>query len=192
MKYLLLILFLNISQTGNILVTKNLDYAILAGGCFWCVEADFEKLNGVVEAISGYTGGDMNYPTYRNHGRHIEAVKISFDPEVISYSEILNHYWYNIDPTDTDGQFCDRGNSYRAVIFARADQLEEARISKKTISKDKPFKAPISVPVLKSKRFWVAEDYHQDYYKKKPIRYNYYRKGCKRDAILKRLWKKVG
>jgi methionine-S-sulfoxide reductase len=131
----------------------------------------------------------MNYPTYRNHGKHIEAVKVYFDPKVISYTEILNNYWYNIDPTDSGGQFCDRGNSYKAAIFANNDQLTTARISKEYISKNKPFNSPITVPILKSKKFWVAEEYHQDYYKKNPIRYNYYRKGCRRDAVLRRLWK---
>ena len=189
MKYLLLILLLNLPQTEAVTANKKIDYAILAGGCFWCVEADFEKLDGVEEVISGYTGGDMDYPTYQNHGKHIEAVKIYYDPKVISYTEILNHYWFNIDPTDSDGQFCDRGNSYKAAIFADSNQLEIAQISKEYISKNKPFNSPVVVPILKSKKFWVAEKYHQDYYKKNPIRYNYYRKGCRRDAILKRLWK---
>lgn len=164
------------------------DTAILAGGCFWCVESDFEKLPGVYEAVSGYSGGDMQNPTYRNHGRHVEVAKIVFDPTIVSYEEILDHYWVNIDPTDDTGQFCDKGNAYIPVIYARPDQLETAKASKAEIERIKPFPEPIVVPVLPAKTFWDAEDYHQDYYKKNPRRYNFYRKGCGRDARVKELW----
>ena len=164
------------------------DTAILAGGCFWCVESDFEKLPGVYEAVSGYTGGEMQNPTYRNHGRHVEAAKITFDPSIISYDEILDYYWRNIDPTDDTGQFCDKGNAYIPVIYARPDQTEQAKDSKAEIEKIKPFSDPIRVPILPAKTFWNAEDYHQDYYLKNPTRYKLYRTGCRRDARIKQLW----
>jgi len=131
------------------------DTAILAGGCFWCIESDFEKLSGVVDVVSGYTGDDLRNPTYRNHAQHVEAVKVTFDPQTISYDEILDYYWRHIDPTDNGG---------------------------------KPFAAPIRVPVLPAKEFWLAEEYHQDYYKKNPGPYNRYRKGCRRDAVVNGLW----
>ena len=164
------------------------DTAILAGGCFWCVESDFEKLPGVYEAVSGYSGGDLQNPTYRNHGKHVEVAKITFDPTVISYDEILNYYWRHIDPTDNGGQFCDRGHAYIPVIYARPDQLEQAKASKAEIEKVKPFSEPIRVPILPAKTFWKAEEYHQDFYKKNPRRYNSYRTGCRRDAVVKSLW----
>ena len=164
------------------------DTAILAGGCFWCVESDFEKLNGVYEAISGYSGGDMQNPTYRNHGRHVEVAKIIFDPTIISYEEILDYYWRHIDPTDDTGQFCDKGNAYIPVIYARPDQVAQAEASKAEVEKTKPFPDPIVVPVLPAKTFWDAEDYHQDYYKKNPRKYKFYRTGCRRDARIEQLW----
>lgn len=166
------------------------DTAILAGGCFWCVESDFEKLPGVYEVISGYTGDDMPNPTYRNHGRHVEGAKIIFDPSVVSYDELLEHYWTSIDPTDDGGQFCDRGNAYIPVIYARPEQMEAAEKSKANIEKTKPFSDPIVVPILAAKTFWDAEDYHQDYYKKNPVRYKFYRNGCGRDNRLEQLWGK--
>lgn len=166
------------------------DTAIFAGGCFWCVESDFEKLPGVYEAVSGYSGGDMQNPTYRNHGQHVEVAKIIFDPTVVTYDELLGYYWRHIDPTDSTGQFCDKGNAYIPVIYARPDQKAIAEASKAEIEKTKPFSDPIVVPVLPAKTFWDAEDYHQDYYKKNPRRYNFYRKGCGRDARIKQLWNK--
>lgn len=166
------------------------DTAIVAGGCFWCVESDFEKLPGVYEVISGYTGGDMPSPTYRDHGQHVEGAKIIFDPAVISYDELLDHYWTHVDPTDSGGQFCDRGNAYIPVIYARPDQLEMAQASKAEIEQTKPFSDPIVVPIRPAKTFWTAEDYHQDYYKKNPIRYKLYRTGCGRDNRIEQLWGK--
>lgn len=166
-----------------------LDTAIFAGGCFWCVESDFEKLPGVVEAVSGYTGGGTPDPSYRNHGQHLEAAKITFDPAQVSYNELLEYYWVHVDPTDPYGQFCDKGHSYKTAIFARPDQMEAAERSKATITKSKPFDDPIVTPILNTETFWTAEDYHQDYYKKNPVRYKLYRKGCGRDARLKDLWK---
>ena len=164
------------------------DTAILAGGCFWCIESDFEKLSGVIDVVSGYTGDDLRNPTYRNHAQHVEAVQVTFDPQQITYDEILDYYWRHIDPTDNGGQFCDRGHAYIPVIYARPDQTAQANASKAEIEQTKPFAAPIRVPVLPAKEFWLAEEYHQDYYKKNPAHYNRYRKGCRRDAVVQSLW----
>ncbi len=166
------------------------DTAIFAGGCFWCVESDFEKLPGVYEVISGYTGDDMPNPTYRNHGKHVEGAKVIFDPKRVSYDQLLDHYWRTVDPTDDGGQFCDRGHAYIPVIYARPDQMDVAEKSKAEIEKTKPFSDPIKVPILMAKTFWDAEDYHQDYYKKNPIRYKIYRNGCGRDNRIEQLWGK--
>jgi len=176
------------STSPLVAATSNTDTAILAGGCFWCVESDFEKLDGVIDVVSGYTGGGTDQPSYRNHGKHYEAAKITFDTSKISYDEILTYYWHHIDPTDPYGQFCDKGHSYQTAIFARPDQLETAQKSKQTISNTKPFTAPIVTKVLPTETFWLAEDYHQDFYKKNPVRYNSYRIGCGRDKAVKKLW----
>lgn len=164
------------------------DTAIFAGGCFWCVESDFEKLPGVVEAVSGYSGGDLQNPTYRNHGLHLEVAKIVFDPATISYDELVEYYWRHVDPTDAGGQFCDRGNAYKTAIYARPDQIEIAKASKAKLSMNKPFSDLIVTPVLPAKTFWDAEDYHQDYYLKNPRKYKYYRTGCGRDRRIEQLW----
>lgn len=179
------------TTTENIPLEKRAT-AIFAGGCFWCVESDFEKLPGVIEAVSGYTGGTTKNPTYKevtykNTG-HYEAAKITYDPTIVTYKELLSYYWKTVDPTDAYGQFCDKGESYRTAIFAEPDQLAAAEASKAEITKSKPFGAPIVTPVLKAQVFYDAEDYHQDYYKKNPIRYKYYRNGCKRDKRLEQLW----
>lgn len=164
--------------------------AIFAGGCFWCVESDFEKLPGVYEAISGYSGGDMQNPTYRRHGQHLEVAKIIYDPQTISYDELLDYYWRHVDPTDAGGQFCDRGNEYKTAIYASPEQLEIAKASKAELTETKPFSDPIVTPVLPAKTFWTAEDYHQDYYIKNPLQYKYYRSGCGRDRRVEELWGK--
>ena len=166
--------------------------AVFAGGCFWCVEADFEKLPGVEEVVSGYTGGRTRNPTYeevvRENTGHYEAAKVIYDPSVVSYEELLDHYWTTVDPTDAEGQFCDKGNSYRTAIFATPEQMEAARESLEEVKATKPFEAPIVTPVLEAQRFYDAESYHQDYYRKKRVRYNFYRTGCGRDARLEQLW----
>lgn len=177
-----------VTQTAS----EDLDSLIVAGGCFWCVESDFEKLDGVIEAVSGYTGGRTENPTYKqvsyNDTGHYEAVKITFDPSIVTYDALLGHYWTTVDPTDDTGQFCDKGESYRTAIFARPDQLEDAQASLSAIRQNKPFSAPIVTPVLSAMTFYNAENYHQDYYKKNPVRYKIYRTGCGRDARLKKLW----
>ena len=170
------------------------DSAIFAGGCFWCVESDFEKLPGVIEAVSGYTGGETKNPTYKQvsytETGHYEAVKVTFDPKLTDYETLVNYYWGTVDPTDPNGQFCDKGSSYRTAIFARPDQIGTAKASKANIEKTKPFEADIVTPILPAVTFYDAEDYHQDYYKKNPLKYKYYRTGCRRDARLKKLWGK--
>ena len=168
------------------------DTAIFAGGCFWCVESDFEKLPGVIEAVSGYTGGHTKDPTYqevsyKNTG-HYEAVKVIFDPSKVTYPELVEFFWRTVDPTDASGQFCDKGESYRTAVFAKPEQLPAAQASKDALLESKPFSAPIVTPVLEASVFYDAEDYHQDYYKKNKLRYKYYRTACGRDKRLKQLW----
>lgn len=177
-------------EKSSIADSAGSDTAIFAGGCFWCVESDFEKLDGVYDVVSGYTGGDLQNPTYRNHGVHVEGAKVIYDPKVVSYENLLDFYWKHIDPTDDGGQFCDRGHAYIPVIYARPDQMAAAKLSKAELEKTKPFTNPIVVPILEAKTFWDAEDYHQDYYKKNPVQYQRYRKGCRRDARLEQLWNK--
>jgi peptide-methionine (S)-S-oxide reductase len=167
--------------------------AIFAGGCFWCVEADFDKVDGVLETTSGYIGGRVPNPTYgavsAGGTGHTEAVKIVFDPARISYAQLLEKFWPTIDPTVKDQQFCDVGSQYRSGIFALDQkQLKEAEASKAARQKAKPFKAPIVTEIALATTFYPAEEYHQDYYLKNPIRYRYYRTGCGRDARLKDLW----
>lgn len=166
--------------------------AVFAGGCFWCVEADFEKLPGVIEAISGYTGGHTKNPTYKQVGRggtgHYEVAKIIYDPSVVSYEQLLEHFWIHVDPTDDGGQFCDRGDVYKTAIFATPVQLPIAKASKRVLMSSNRLQDTVVTPVLAAAPFYTAETYHQDYYKKNPIRYKYYRNGCRRDATLRRVW----
>jgi peptide-methionine (S)-S-oxide reductase len=168
-------------------------YATFAGGCFWCMEADFEKVEGVLSVTSGYTGGTVANPTYKqvSAGKtgHAEAVRIVFDPRVISYEELLEKFWHDIDPTVSDRQFCDVGAQYRAAIFYHdEEQREAAERSRAALEQTKPFADPIVTEITAATAFYPAESYHQDYYKKNPIRYSYYRKRCGRDHRLKELW----
>ena len=167
--------------------------AIFAGGCFWCVESDFDKVEGVLSTTSGYTGGTVPNPTYSqvsgHRTGHAEAVEVVFDPNRISYEKLVEHYWRTIDPTTKDAQFCDHGTPYRTAIFAADDrQLRIAQASRAALEKTKPFKEPIVTEVRLADKFYPAEDYHQDYYLKNPLRYQYYRAACGRDARLKQLW----
>jgi peptide-methionine (S)-S-oxide reductase len=168
--------------------------AVFAGGCFWCVEADFEKVPGVISVISGYTGGSKRNPTYEEVAAkttgHAEAVQIVFDPKRISYAQLVERFWRTIDPTVKNQQFCDVGSPYRTGIFALdAEQLKVAEASRAALEKSKPFQAPIVTEIAMAGTFYPAEDYHQDYYKKNPVRYKYYRSGCGRDQRLEQLWK---
>ena len=167
--------------------------ATFAGGCFWCVEADFDKVPGVLSTTSGYTGGTVANPSYEQVAAkltgHAEAVQIVFDPSKVSYEKLLEHFWRTIDPTTKDAQFCDHGSPYRTAIFANdAAQLKAAKASLDALQKSKPFKQPIVTEIAPAGAFYPAEDYHQDYYKKNPVRYQYYRTACGRDARLKQLW----
>ena len=168
------------------------DKAIFAGGCFWCMESDFEKLKGVSDVISGFTGGTLKNPTYRgNHKGHYEAVEVTYDPNVVSYKELLDYYWVNIDPFDSRGQFCDKGFSYLSAIFVANDkEKKQAEESRQKVVKQFPNKKVIT-PILKSSTFYPIkgeESYHQDYYKNNSVRYKYYRWSCGRDQRLKDIW----
>ncbi|MEQ1594599.1 MAG: peptide-methionine (S)-S-oxide reductase MsrA [Casimicrobium sp.] len=167
--------------------------AIFAGGCFWCVESDFDKVPGVVSTTSGYIGGTVANPTYQqvssNNTGHAEAVEIAFDPAKVTYRALVDHYWRTIDPTVKNQQFCDVGSPYRTAIFALdQDQLKAAQSSLADVQKTKPFPQPIVTEILLATKFYPAEDYHQDYYLKNPVRYKYYRTSCGRDARLVQLW----
>jgi peptide methionine sulfoxide reductase msrA/msrB len=167
--------------------------AIFAGGCFWCMEPPFEKLDGVKEVISGYTGGTKENPTYKEVSSektgHAEAVEVIYDPEKVSYAALLDVFWRQINPTDAGGQFVDRGSSYRSGIFyLNEEQKELAEKSKEQLGKSGRFSKPIVTEITPASRFYRAEEYHQDYYKKNTIRYKYYRYGSGRDQFLKKAW----
>jgi len=166
--------------------------AILAGGCFWCMESDFEKLHGVSDVVSGFTGGTHPDPTYRgDHSGHYEAVEITYDPSVVDYQGILDHFWVNHDPFDARGQFCDKGPSYLAAIFVANDEERAlAEKSKQQVIEMFPGQTVVT-PILSQATFFPIkgdEEYHQDYYKKSPLRYKYYRFGCRRDNRLTAIW----
>ena len=167
--------------------------AIFAGGCFWCMEPPFDKLPGVTATISGYTGGSKVNPSYQEVSSgatgHAEAVQVIYDPKKVTYEKLLETFWVNVDPTVKDRQFCDSGNQYRTSIFYHDEaQRKAAEASKAALEKSKPFKEAIVTPIVMASAFYPAEDYHQDYYKKNPVRYQIYRSGCGRDARLKQLW----
>lgn len=167
--------------------------ATFAGGCFWCVEADFDKVPGVLSTTSGYTGGTVPNPTYRQVSAqrtgHAEAVEIVYDPARVSYEQLLDVYWRSIDPTTVDRQFCDAGSPYRTVIFAHGpEQLAAARRSLEALQRSKPFKEPIVTRIEPAGPFYAAEQDHQDYHLKNPMRYRFYRTRCGRDARLEALW----
>ena len=161
--------------------------AIFAGGCFWCIEKDFEHVKGVIDVVSGYTGGSLKNPTYRNHEGHREAVKITYDDSKVSYGQLLSIFWRTVDPTDGGGQFCDRGYAYSTAVYALdGDQLSLAQESKKQAAA--ALNQPIATEIAMAS-FWTdSEGYHQNYYKKNPIRYKYYRYRCGRDQRVKELW----
>jgi peptide-methionine (S)-S-oxide reductase len=166
--------------------------AIFAGGCFWCVEADFEKLPGVVRAESGYIGGKIQNPTYEQVSAggtgHAEAVRIWYDPQKVSYEQLLDYFWHHVDPTVKDRQFCDAGSQYRTAIFFEGEaQRAAAEASKAALEKSGRFTS-VYTEIAPAGTFYLAEEYHQDYYKKNPIRYSYYRKSCGRDARIDEVW----
>ncbi|MBN9035967.1 MAG: peptide-methionine (S)-S-oxide reductase MsrA [Rhizobiales bacterium] len=163
--------------------------AIFAGGCFWCVESDFDHVPGVLSTTSGYIGGTTQNPTYYDHtaAGHREAVRVEFDNARVSYEELVSYFFHSVDPTDASGQFCDRGHSYTTAIYTLGDD-ELAVATKGKAAAEKELKKPIVTEIAAAPEFWPAEDYHQDYYKKNPLRYEYYRHGCGRDARVEALW----
>ena len=191
MKRTMLIVVAALSLVAHTAGAQQLEKAVFAGGCFWCVESDFDKVPGVVSTISGYTGGKTENPTYKQvtYGDtgHYEAVEITYDLAKVSYEMLLTAFWRSVDPTDDGGQFCDRGHSYKTAVFVANDKergLAEASKNAAQEALDKP----IVTPILAAMRFYPAEDYHQDYYMVNPIRYNYYRFSCGRNRRVKDLW----
>ena len=187
-KYLMVILFVVFTSIQIALAEE----AYFAGGCFWCMESDFEKLAGVTNVISGFTGGTLTNPTYSSsHEGHYEAVEINYDPKIVSYQDLLDYYWVNIDPFDASGQFCDKGPSYLSAIFVSTP--EERRLAEQ--SKQKVIEMfpdhKVVTPVFNVSTFYPIkgdESYHQDFYKKSSVRYKFYRYSCGRDARLKEIW----
>lgn len=181
---------------GESAVKQGLDTyssAVFAGGCFWCVESDFEKYDGVIDAVSGYTGGRTANPTYDDVSHkqtgHYEAVKVYYDESKISYNDLLEIFWRMVDPTDAEGQFVDRGHSYKTAIFYETEKEKKiAQASIESLSSSKRFTKPVVTPLIKAKVFYKAETYHQDYYKKKPVKYKYYRYRSGRDQFLDKAW----
>ncbi len=167
--------------------------ATFAGGCFWCMEQPFDKIEGVLATTSGYAGGKKSNPTYEEVSGggtgHTEVVQVLYDPKKVTYEKLLDVFWRNVDPTVRDRQFCDVGSQYRTSIFVHTDdQRRAAEASKTALEKSKPFKEAIVTPIVVAAEFWPAEEYHQDYYVKNPLQYSYYRTGCGRDVRLKKLW----
>ena len=170
-----------------------LEVATFAGGCFWCVEADFDAVPGVVRTVSGYTGGTLADPTYKRVTAggtgHREAVQIFYDPKRVAYAALVEIFWRSVDPTDGGGQFCDRGESYETAIFANSlEQKQQAEASKRAREGSGVLNRPVVTPIEVAAPFYAAEDYHQDYYRKNPLRYGFYRYGCGRDARVEELW----
>jgi peptide-methionine (S)-S-oxide reductase len=171
----------------------NLEKATFAGGCFWCMEHPFDQISGVVSVTSGYTGGTKKDPTYEEVSSggtgHAEAVQIVYDPAKVTYEKLLDVFWHNIDPTTRDRQFCDVGNQYRSAIFYHTEEQRRLALQSKTrLEQHKPFKESVVTEIVKASVFYPAEEYHQQYYKKNPIRYKFYRYRCGRDQRLKELW----
>ena len=188
MKKVLIIVVFLIHSNLNAVENKK---AYFAGGCFWCMEESFDQVKGVISTVSGYSGGHLKNPTYQDviykDTGHVEAIEVVYDPKVVSYEKLLDIYWKNIDPFDSAGQFCDKGKSYRSVIFFQT-QLEKEFIEKSFKKLEKIFDNKIVTLVWKFEKFYPAEDYHQDYYEKNFIRYLMYKKGCKREETLKKIW----
>ena len=170
---------------------QDLKTAIFAGGCFWCVESDFDAIPGVVDTVSGYTGGIQPNPTYEQVSAggtgHIEVVQITFDPSIVSYAELLTAFWHSVDPTDPGGQFCDRGESYQTAIFVE-DETQRALAEQSRAEAEASLGQKIVTPIEPAAPFFAAEDYHQDYYEKNPLRYKFYRWSCGRNQRVEEVW----
>lgn len=161
--------------------------AIFAGGCFWCVEDAFDKVDGVTETVSGYAGGNSPNPTYSNHKGHLEALKVTYDPSKVTYAELLDHFWRNIDPFDPIGQFCDKGPAYRTAVFVSDDAEKSlAETTKQDIAKR--FRKEVATEIRPTSTFTAAEEYHQDYHTKNPVSYKYYKWNCGRAQRLAEIW----
>ena len=181
------------TQPAGTTDTNGLSVATFAGGCFWCTESDFEHIPGVVKAISGYTGGKLENPTYEQVSsgttQHLESVEVYYDPKKITYEQLLNDFWKMINPTDPGGQFVDRGHQYTSAIFYHDEkQKQEAEASLKALEASGRYDKPIVTSIVKAGPFYPAEAYHQDYYKHNPIRYHFYRWNSGRDQYLKKVW----
>ena len=178
-------------STGK--ANENLSFkkAYFAGGCFWCMEESFDKVDGVIKSISGYSGGKMKNPTYQDviykDTGHVEAIEVTYDPKKISYEKLLAIFWKNIDPFDKYGQFCDKGKSYRSVIFFKSDK-QKSIIQNSVAEVEKRFNSKVVTMVWKFDKFYQAEDYHQDYYQKNFLRYLAYKKACQREEVLDKIW----
>jgi peptide-methionine (S)-S-oxide reductase len=188
-----LILWLGMSLSSGALPPGERATAIFAGGCFWCEETAFEGLPGVLSVVSGYTGGHEKNPTYEQVSSggtgHAESVEVTYDPSKTSYEKLLEVFWHNVDPFQKNGQFCDHGTQYRSAIFYRDEaQRKAAEESKRRLEEQERFKGKIATQIVAASTFYPAEEYHQDFYKKNPVRYHEYRMGCGRDARLKEIW----
>ena len=187
-KYFIIIAILIINSFAN---AQEFKKAYFAGGCFWCMEESFDQINGVISTISGYSGGNLKNPTYQDviykDTGHVEAIEVTYNPKIVNFEKLLDIYWKNIDPFDSAGQFCDKGKSYRSVVFFRT-QPEKEFIENSFKKLEKTFNKKIVTLVWKFEKFYPAEDYHQDYYEKNFIRYLMYKKGCKREETLKKIW----
>jgi len=199
--FMILVMLATLGLTANANAEQGtpigLSKATFAGGCFWCMEGPFDKLNGVSSTTSGYIGGSNDNPTYEQVSAgwtgHAEAVQVIYDPKKVTYAKLLDVFWRNIDPLTPNAQFCDRGSQYRSAIFYHdAEQKRLAESSKSALEKSGRFKDKIVTQIAEATKFYAAEAYHQDYYIKNPVRYKYYRSGCGRDRRLKQLWGKAG
>lgn len=178
---------------GTVPAADNYEKATFAGGCFWCMEGPFDEIPGVVSVTSGYTGGRKKNPIYEEVSAggtgHAESVQVVYDPAKVTYEKLLKVFWHNIDPTTRDRQFCDTGNQYRSAIFYHGEMQHRAALqSKADLEKNKTFKEPVVTEIVHATEFYPAEEYHQNYYKKNPIRYKFYRTSCGRDRRLRELW----
>jgi len=193
MKRIILLMMVTMMAMTSHVQASELEHATFAAGCFWCMEHPFDELPGVISTTSGYTGGHKDHPTYEEVSAggtgHAESVDVLFDPKIISYQQLLSVYWRNSDPTTPNRQFCDVGTQYRPAIFYHNEtQKKLAEASKLALEKSKPFAAPIVTEIVAAGRFWPAEEYHQNFYLKNPLRYKFYRYNCGRDQRLEQLW----
>lgn len=193
-KLILFLLLMGCNPGVKNMEAKEVSKATFAGGCFWCMEPPFDQKEGVLKTISGYAGGDKKNPTYEEVSSgtsgHLEVIRIEYDPNKVSYKELVEIFWKNVDPTDDGGQFVDRGPQYGTAIFYHDEEQKKiAEKSKEELSKSGLFKKPIVTPIRELKNFYPAEDYHQDYYQKNPVRYKFYRYNSGRDQYLEKKWK---